>query len=144
MIHEYSKLGKNMSSSWGFSRENEPVNDVIKSLTESQKLICLMAAVVEEVKSLRSAIRELKPPKELKDDSPSSGMLEALRVAMGDVDIRKAMSSEKLSVRARRAIYRLEIKHVSEITRERLAGIRQCGEKTICELLDFRSKFMPI
>ena len=135
MHRTYKEIGSELSNGWGFD-DGGGLHSKIQSLSVDQRVICLIAAVVDELRLIRNAM----PTSEnvLEAGEPSDGMMQAIRIMSGDIEVRPFLMG--LSVRARKALNRQSIVYVSEITLERFTGQRNCGEATINELMRFKQE----
>jgi DNA-directed RNA polymerase alpha subunit len=138
--HLLTAIGSALSSGWGIESESDQGN-LIKSMSETKQLMCVMTAVVQELRQLQEQIRIQLENKPVVDESdPSDGMLEAFHFATAGRMLSENLNEYGLSVRARKVLRRSGLKFISEITAERLAEVRQCGATTCAELLEFKAR----
>jgi len=112
-------------------------------MTQDNKIICLLSAMVREITTLRGEVRRGGGQDKIADE-PSDGMVAAFRVMAGDKKLPEDLWDLGLSVRARRALVRTNIRYVSEIKPEAFANSRGCGKKTIDELMELKATFESI
>ncbi len=136
MIELYADMGRQLADRWGYKNKDA------KDLSDEQRIVCLLAAVVSKLDDL---VGELRSSREMSTRAqqkaePVDGMLlwmNAMSANQGPPRHVATMDKRKLSMRARRALYRLGVEYNCEITREALTGIPGCGEVTIAELLEW-------
>lgn len=138
MKHHFGNfvIGDIIANQWGVSSTTS--EEAIKGLTTDRQQLAVMCAMLTAIQRLTRRVdcimNENPPP----TDDPSDGMLTAIMHMRGDKLIANSDKSH-LSVRARKAISRTGVKFWSEVTHERLSMLRNCGDKTIQEILKFKS-----
>jgi DNA-directed RNA polymerase alpha subunit len=148
MTHRtYAEIGKHLLSGWGCD-DNGDLSAKIKLLQPDRVTVCLLAFIANELQDInrevnwfRHMLREditASNKKAMSDKSKNAedGMLQWMLGHRGDMRI-EDMDHSKLSVRARKALRRSEITLRSQITRESLENIKNCGEQTIRDLLEW-------
>jgi len=116
---------------------------VIGEMSDGRKAVCLLSALIGELKQLRSEVNSFRHEQRQveKPDDPSDGMLAALRGTTGDRLIEECSDYRMLSVRARKTLWKLGLKYVSELDRQKLIEVKNCGQYTTDELMEFRDKY---
>jgi hypothetical protein len=119
-------------------------------MSEQKEMICLLAAAVSELKQLRQQMRQQmrQParPDSKKKESPTvnnpvaDGMLAMFTGQKPIADEITPEDKKRLTVRARKALVRAGVTMRSEVTRERFDEVRNCGQTTIAELLEWAAR----
>ena len=134
-FRSYKEIGIELLN-WG-TEDNGNFREHIRTLSTEQKIGCLLIAAVSHLKNieisllnLRIALREKKT-----GSSVSDGAIYWLTHSKDKrVD---QMDKSTLSVRARKVIEQADIRFRSEVTEKNLDGRRNCGAKTMRELLEW-------
>lgn len=140
----FSAMGHRIATSWG-TDSKASIDEAIKDMPDDKMLLCLAASAVAELRGVLSSINELnmdlkreirslKNPRSDECHAVANGLLLCLKVGRPDVAIAD-MDKSKLGIRARKALIRSGIKMRSEVTRESLEGVKNCGGITIAELI---------
>jgi hypothetical protein len=135
MHRTFSEIGDHLANGWGRD-DGGNLDKYIQGLRGDETSNCLLAAIVNELRSVRRAFYAVSGSKPEVCNAVSDGMYQWLRCLSGDVSI-SAINKSGLSTRARRALLMAKIATISEVTEERLSGVRNCGALTIRELVDW-------
>lgn len=125
----------------------------IQVLKADERSVCLLAAAVIEIGRLSEEIRTMRhacfsrPARNGEAREFGSNVADAtlawLAKSSGDVPV-DDMDTDSLSVRARGVLLRSGIRVRSQITPEALAGVRNCGEVTMQELVEWAERHAKI
>lgn len=166
ITRDYQQIGEEIAGSWGLrfptSYNNEQAEDYIRKLDKETHILCLLAALVENVRTLnvnlwrlrqdvldshKSVVAELQDltqgPREVDSQAVSAGMLQCLLRATGALTLLDADQSV-LSVRARGTLKRLDTVLLSDITEEKLLAIPNCGKRTATEIMAWVNQRLEI
>ncbi len=125
--YTYDWIGRELVSGWG--RNVEDLSSYIEELRLEDRSMCLLAAILRELIRQREDLH-----------ATSEGMITAIRFGAGDTYI---PSMSALSSRARKVISWSGAQFLSELTAERLEGIRNCGAITLAEILEWKGGLTP-
>lgn len=151
MAHRtFKEFGQQLAGGWGFD-DGGDINEKIKALTEAKETVCLLAAVVSAINDMNKELRNLRnsvskqpkaPPAPVpatvvkERDIVADAMLKWMQTAsraetVGEMDL------SQLSTRAAKALQRSGVTELSQITPERLYDVRNCGVRTIDEIMEW-------
>lgn len=151
MTHRsFRELGDMLANNWGFDDSGD-VDSVIKLMPNDQRLYCLMAAVVHqlrianaELSNIRSTadflmlqdrvasrVNKAQAPKE--SNPVSDGIFRWLRMEEGDLPL-DSLDPSSLSIRARKSLSRGNFTMRSQLTIDNLLAVRNCGITTANEI----------
>jgi len=145
----YRNLGNTIANDWGMTNV-ENTSELIQNFTHAERANCLLAAAVSELKALNQELLEANrketrvyrnlieaaAKKPVVRDVVADGMLRWLSGG-GGLQLISSMDSSWLSLRSRNVLRSSGFTKRSEITAERLKGIKNCGTTTINELLEW-------
>lgn len=146
-FYSFAEIGKRIANRGWNLRDTE---DHIKNLPPVSQQNCLMAALLEEIRGLRRDIavtgRQAKQesPKEYKGNAIADGMIVSWSVSRGDIPVPqtyKELRDAGLGVRARKAVIRSGAEFLSQLNEESLADLRNCGETTVKEIVEWKAKY---
>lgn len=134
----FGEMGWKIADSWGVD-DGGDIEAKIERLSDDQIAHCLLAAAVYDLRAMRrdvARLRRIVEDQRVADDHHpvADGMLDALRVSVGDVPIAQ-VDQGTLSSRARNSLLVSGVTMLSEVTAERLLGVRNCGLVTVDELV---------
>lgn len=151
MAHRtFREIGQHLAGGWGFD-DGGDINAKIKVLTDEKETVCLLAAVVSAINDMNKELRNLrnsvsKQPKATPAPAPATvvkerdivadAMLKWMQTA-SHVTILGEMDFSQLSTRATKALQRSGVTELSQITPERLYDVRNCGVRTIDEIMEW-------
>jgi hypothetical protein len=142
MHREFADVGKTIAfNHWGRD-DKDDLHEFIRSMNQDERQTCLLAAIANQLSSLRYELIELRtrpsprPPKQI--NPVADGLLKTLRLSRGDIELSECDQS-KLSVRSRNILSGGDFTYLSEITEESLRDVRNCGTKTIQEIMEWKN-----
>lgn len=134
----FHEVGFALSRSWGRD-DGGNFEALVKSLSPNEANKCLLAAAVSVLLDIRQGQQDARAKARsapaTAEHPTSDGMLLAIRVSSGDTLIHDHKNFHSLSVRARGTIRRGGWKFVSEINRDGLMDVMNCGTATAAEIL---------
>jgi hypothetical protein len=143
MLHDFIKCGYELLDGWGFHSEKTQ-KEYLKTQPTDKTMVCLMAAVLNELVKLRKHAKA-SPPLQYADegDPVADGMLRAIQRHNPVASEALTVPFHGLTVRARRTLALAGIERIEDITRERIESIRGCGVTTVNELMRYKEMNMP-
>jgi hypothetical protein len=141
MVHRsLQELGnRKVLENWGFD-DKANLYETIKNLTHEEEVRCFLAAIVDQLMTTNRSLFVLRSSQSSENNHEnagnpvSDGIFHFLRRALNDKPIAEQLKLHCPSVRARKALAKSGLKFCSEVTRENLQGIKDCGVTTIHEL----------
>ena len=147
----FTDVGESLADGWGWIYDGT-VDAKIKELDADTKILCLLAGILRRLRRMdnnqpeRDLLERIfgrkpspKPPQA--SDPTADAMLAMYRRAAGNVEITDGDRKE-LSVRARKALLRAEVRYFDEIDEMELREVRNCGVATILEIMEWREKHL--
>lgn len=147
MTHrKFKEIGNHLVSGWGVDDGGE-LDKKIMAMPIDLKMCCLLAVIVDELRDIAQGVSTVryrlyasqessKKQLPIEDHPIADGMLRWMRGSVGDKPIAE-MDRSKLGIRAIKALIRSGVKFRSQITREAFEEVKNCGETTIAELLEW-------
>lgn len=146
----YAQLGREIVSGWGIEKHGKSNSQMIEGMDAERKALCVLAALVEGVKSLNHSVLlsasgpRPTPAGKTHEDHSANAMLAVLTgrhigvgIPDGYPEIKKRFPG--LSYRAIKAIRKIQesgITHTSQLTKDSLLELRNVGMTTACEIME--------
>lgn len=141
-LRTYCETGEYLANGWG----RGDAGDWDAQMENSEKTVCLLAAVLKELQHIRTVLLYVKPddPPSISGrviNGPAHGRFRALQITLGRVRIDE-LDSTPLDGRVWHVIRRSGLVWLDEITPERLKSVKGCGPKAIATLMAWKSEWL--
>ena len=149
----FTEVGESMADGWGWPSCDETIAEKTNALTHEARVECLLAAIVRRLRRIdystpeRDLLEKIfgghagpgRSNKPHKPDHPvSDALCQIYRRAAGNIEITPDDLKER-SVRSVNALESTEIRFFSEIDEDTLQEVRNCGKKTIEEIMAWKN-----